>query len=387
MTKQFLHCIHSLNPQGGGPAQFIKQCALLQKDFSIEIEVLTLDPPSAEWIKGFPCKVHALGQNISAYGYSSQLIPWLKEQSKRFDLTVIDGLWQYSSFGTWLALRTIGAPYVVFPHGMLDPWFNERYPIKAIKKQLYWLLAESHVLKDARAVIFTAEDEMLRSRKSFWPYQAREVVTSYGTLPSPFDLKTCKDIFLSQYPKLKDKKLLLFLSRIHEKKGCALLLKSFAGLLDKHSDWHLVMAGPESNYSEQLQREFQSIEQSVTWTGMLENEMKWGALSAAEALVLPSHQENFARVVSESLSCGTPVLISKRVNIWREVIEDGAGLADDDDLNGTSRLLEQWLTKGTEARELMRAAARKCYENRFNMSVTFRRYLQCLESCMNSKQN
>ena len=72
--------------------------------------------------------------------------------------------------------------------------------------------------------------------------------------------------------------------------------------------------------------------------GMLQGDMKWGALNAAEVFCLPSHQENFGIAVAEALGCGTPVLISDKVNIWREIEADGAGLVDDDTVDGTSEL-------------------------------------------------
>src|SRR5256886_6713007 len=83
---------------------------------------------------------------------------------------------------------------------------------------------------------------------------------------------------------------------------------------------------------------------------MLSDDVKWGAMSAAEAFVLPSHQENFGIAVAEALACGTPVLISNKVNIWREIEADGAGYVENDDLNGTANLLRRWLATSPEVR-------------------------------------
>ena len=82
-----------------------------------------------------------------------------------FDAVIINGLWQYHSFGAWRALRGTATPYYVFPHGMLDPWFKRSFPLKHLKKWLYWPWAEYRVLRDARAVIFTCEAES-SSRRS-----------------------------------------------------------------------------------------------------------------------------------------------------------------------------------------------------------------------------
>jgi glycosyltransferase involved in cell wall biosynthesis len=111
----------------------------------------------------------------------------------------------------------------------------------------------------------------------------------------------------------------------------------------------------------------------------LSGDLKWGAFHAAEVFVLPSHQENFGIAVAEALACGVPALISNKVNIWREVQDDGAGLVESDDATGTCRLLERWLNLDKPARQAMRQRARTCFETRFeirkaaaNLLETFR---------------
>ena len=143
-------------------------------------------------------------------------------------------------------------------------------------------------------------------------------------------------IFSNSFPQLRGKRLLLFLGRLHEKKGCELLLEAFVAArnsADVDPSLHLVMAGPcaDQKYLEHLKR-LAAENSAVTFTGMLAGSSKWGALSAADAFILPSHQENFGIAVVEALACGTPVLISKEVNIWREIDADQAGYAEDDDL-------------------------------------------------------
>jgi glycosyltransferase involved in cell wall biosynthesis len=106
---------------------------------------------------------------------------------------------------------------------------------------------------------------------------------------------------------------------------------------------------------------------SIVFPGMLTGDIKWGALSAADAFVLPSHQENFGIAVAEALACGTPVLISNKINIWREIEADGAGLVENDDLNGTANQLKRWLGLEAETRATMRENARKCFAARFEI--------------------
>ncbi|MEB0151131.1 glycosyltransferase, partial [Pseudomonas sp. CCC2.2] len=83
--------------------------------------------------------------------------------------------------GTWRALAKKKIPYFIFTHGMLDPWFKKNYPLKHLKKWLYWTWGEYRVLRDAKAVLFTCEEEKILARQSFWLYKANEVVTAFGT--------------------------------------------------------------------------------------------------------------------------------------------------------------------------------------------------------------
>ena len=98
-------------------------------------------------------------------------------------------------------------------------------------------------------------------------------------------------------------------------------------------------------------------------------DLKWGAYRVAEVFMLPSHQENFGIVVAEALACGVPVLISDKVNIWREIRSAGAGLVAEDNLEGTLSLLQTWLDISDQKRQQMRRDAQVCFESNFEMSA------------------
>lgn len=368
---RILHFIHSANPAGGGPIEGIRQLAAVQKTFGHEVEVLSLDAPDAPWLVDFPLPLHTLGPGRSSYGYTPRAIPWLRQHAGEYDIVVVNGLWQYNGFATRLALHGSATPYCVFTHGMLDPWFKRRYPLKHLKKWLYWPWGEYRVLRDAAAVFFTAEEERLRARKSFWLYRCREIVVSYGTATPPGDVAVQRALFAEKFPALAGRRLLLFLGRVHEKKGCEMLLEAFR---ESHTgsgcDLHLVFAGPaDSPYARRLQGEVirLGLDSDVTWTGMLSGDLKWGAFRSAEAFILPSHQENFGIAVAEALACGLPVLISDRVNICREIDAAQAGLIEPDDQAGTRRLLGRWLALSDEERQAMGRRAATCFAQRFEI--------------------
>jgi glycosyltransferase involved in cell wall biosynthesis len=327
-----------------------------------------------------------MGPARNRYGYTHLLTPWLMENVNQYDAVVVNGLWQYHSFATWRALRRLRKPYFVFTHGMLDPWFKRTYPLKHLKKWLYWPWAEYRVLRDAAAVLFTSEDERLLARESFWLYKAKEHVVAYGTADPPTDRARLIELFFAAHPALRDRKLLLFLSRIHEKKGCDLLVEAFAAVASREPALQLVMAGPDqTGLLPQLQAQAQAlgIADRITWPGMLQGDMKWGAFYASEAFVLPSHQENFGIAVAEALGCGLPVLISNKVNIWREISTDGAGIVNSDTVEGTTQTLQQWLNMDEQSRQKMAQQAKATFDNRFTVDAmaqslltTIKRHLQ-----------
>lgn len=366
-----LHVINSVNPLGGGPIESVKQLGTTMESAGHRIEIASLDPPNASYLEHCALPVHPLGPARLGYAFSTRFIPWLRANRGQYDAVIVNGIWQFHSFGTWRALRNSSTPYVLFPHGMLDPWFKKRYPLKHLKKWMYWPWADYRVLRDARAVLFTCEEERAQAQSSFWLYSCNEIVVTFGTSRPKNNPKLELEAFYGQYPELTGRKLAVFMGRIHPKKGCDLLIEAFAKVLAKHHDWHLVIAGPDQvGWQKDLSLWALKLDVSrrITWTGMISGAIKWGALRAAEVFVLPSHQENFGIAVVEALAAGAPTLISNKVNIWREIEADGAGMASDDTLRGTCELLESYLRFSEAGRLRMRESARECFERRFEIT-------------------
>jgi glycosyltransferase involved in cell wall biosynthesis len=112
--------------------------------------------------------------------------------------------------------------------------------------------------------------------------------------------------------------------------------------------------------------------------GMLEGDAKWGAFYGCEAFVLPSHQENFGISVVEALACEKPVLISNKVNIWREIAEDGAGLVEADSVDGTARLLHRFLVG--EIKGGVAGRFSDCFRRHFEIQKASKKLLEALKS-------
>ncbi|WP_218081017.1 glycosyltransferase [Anthocerotibacter panamensis] len=367
---RILHIISSTNPQSGGPIEVIRQLAGVLAQQGCSTEVACVDAPQAQWLTALPFKVYALGPGRTRYNYAPLFWSWLKEHAPQYNAVIVHGLWQYTGFATRWALRGTSTPYFVFTHGMLDPWFKRTYPLKHLQKWVFWLAGEYWLVREARAVLFTCEQERILARKSFWLYRCNEAVVNAGITPITGDPQQQQQVFFARFPELRGKRLLLFLSRIHVKKGCDLLLEAFARVAARDQHLHLVMAGPDQmGWQARLQVQAQrlGIAERVTWTGMITAEVKWGAFRAAEAFVLPSHQENFGIAVVEALACGTPVLISDKVNVWYEIAQDGAGFVGPDTVMGTVETLERWLTLPAASRQMMKQKAEQCFAQHFEV--------------------
>ena len=292
-------------------------------------------------------------------------MPWLHQNGANYDVVIVNGLWQYISFAAWRRYAKTEIPYFVFPHGMLDPWFKRTFPLKHLKKWLYWPWADYRVLRDAAAVIFTSDEERIQARESFWLYRCCEKVSPLGIeTPTTASVESARR-FLEQFPILRNKRVLFFLGRLHPKKGCDLLIEAFRQL--KLPNAAVILAGPDQVGWERKLRE-RAGDLPIVFTGMLQGEAKQAAFACADAFILPSHQENFGMSVVEALAAGLPILISNRVNIWREIEIDHAGYVDSDDLAGTTRLIERWMQTPEHDRELMRMNAEKCFATRFEIN-------------------
>lgn len=371
-SLRILHVTHTLSPEAGGPTESILRLseALVRQGHGVEI--VTLDGPGAETAET-GLTVHALGVAGWARGYAAtpKLAPWLQANRTRFDAVLVHGLWQYQGWGARCALRGTGTPWLVFPHGMLDPWFRQAYPWKHYKKALYWRWRENRVVNEAAAVCFTCEEERRVGREVFRPWRARERVVVYGTADPLAGTS-------AEAPEEGGgRPYLLFLGRIHPKKGLEALIRSYAATrAGLPGEPELVIAGPGGDTAHG--RELRELAEglcppgTVRWPGMVTGAAKAAMLQGCEAMVLTSFQENFGIAVAEALGCGRPVLISDQVNIWREIAADAAGLVEPVGKAGATRLLTRWGAMTAAERAAMGAAARRCFLTRFEAAVAAR---------------
>lgn len=385
---KILHVVGSLDPKSGGTAEAVLQMAHVMTKLGIVSEMLSLDHEdnTAAVAAATVYTVHLKGpENQSTYAYSKVMAEWLNENISAYDTVIIHGLWQFHGFATSRACRKANVPYFVFPHGMLDPWFNRTYPLKKYKKLLYWYWGENPVLRHAQAVLYTAEEEKLLARESFPSYRVNEAVVGLGTRSPEIDTAQVLAKFENSKPDWAKRPYFLFMSRIQEKKGLDNLAAAYAKLREEDATIpDLVIAGPiqQPEYAERIKTD--TCQEGIHWIGSLDAQAKWPALIAAEAMVLISHQENFGIVVAEALAVGTPVLISNKINIWREVEAGGAGIVSNDNEDGAQAALNGWLKQSANERKQMIASTRPTFDKYFNIDQSTQTLVGTIKSCLPS---
>lgn len=380
-----------MDPSQGGTSQAVRSMVPSLKDLGIGSEVVCLDEPEASFLKHDLFLIQAIGPAKGPWSYSSQLNGWLTNNLHRFDAVIVHGLWLYHGYATSNVIRKLRdrkdsrlPKLFVMPHGMLDPYF-QRGPerkLKAIRNWLYWKLIEGGVVNRADGLLFTCTAELFLAREPFKPYHPkREINVGFGIEPPPPYTDAMRAAFLKKCPQLEGQSYLLFISRIHEKKGVDLLVEAYSKIAG-HNAPKLVIAGPglESDYGRSIQKMVSdaNLSQSVFFPGMLSGDEKWGSFYNCEAFVLPSHQENFGIAVVESLACSKPVLISNKVNIWHEIETAGGGMVSDDTIEGISQTMVRWMNTTSEEKYKMGQQARNAYEINFAIGPVARRIVEAV---------
>lgn len=378
---KILRVINSMNPVNGGPCQGIRNTVPQIASLGHRSDVVCLDNPDDAWIGKDAFKVVAVGKASGSWAYHQALLPWLIKHLSEYDAVIIHGIWQYHSYAVVKATKAIKktgkqVPKVyVMPHGMLDPYFQNApgRKLKAIRNSIFWHLIESKVINSADGILFTCQEELELAAQTFNNYHPKAVYNiGYGILPPPLKDSIDNDAFYRVCPDAQHQSFMLFLSRIHEKKGVDLLLKAFDKFSHSSNTPLLVVAGPgiDTDYGKMLQSivaQSEFLKSNVRFVGMLQGEVKWSAFYNCEAFILPSHQENFGIAVVEAMACAKPILISNKVNIWQEIKNSHAGFVENDTEKGTEDLLNKWHTINSEERNSIGNNALMAFQKYFTV--------------------
>lgn len=366
-----LHLSQSLDPRFGGPSlAVIKMCEALAT-LGHGVTVFTTNRSlRGSWLPGrgtegqvTPPGTPELHKGVqierfatvwpTRYGYTPDMAAALRKRVREYDVVHVHSLYLHQ---TWMAGRicfAAGVPYLVRPHGTLDPWHLRHH---RFRKVVYEALIERPILDRAGAMHYTSQEEMRLAQAV--GIRSPGVVVPLGIDSNQYAALPKRGTFRARHPELADCQLILFLGRITRKKGLDLLVRSFAKVHEAKPDVHLVIAGPDDEgYAARIRSEIRAhqLDRHVTFTGMVQGQEKLEVLADADVWVLPSHTENFGLAVLEAMCCGLPTVISDRVNIHRELADAGAALVTQRDESEISAAILRILQEPELAAQLGKA--------------------------------
>jgi glycosyltransferase involved in cell wall biosynthesis len=332
-----LHVIPSLAARTGGPALFVVEGSRALEDLGVRSTVYATTlasaassgdprptsieelPPGGESldVRLFPV------QRPVRFATSRTLGRALRARAGEFDVVHVHSLYLYPTYAAAREARKAGVPYVVTPHGSLDPWIRRRGRVRKAVADLTW---QRRALERAAALQVATAGER-RALDGVAP-AVRRVVVPYGIHWERFQDAADGDLFRRRFLGGTDAPLLLNIGRISEKKRLDVLVRALA-LVRADLDVRLAIVGPdEEDLSPRLRRLAESlgVGSSVSFTGMLIGRDRMAALAGADVWALPSAAENFGIAAVEAMAAGVPAIVSSAMDIAPEVTEAGAGL-------------------------------------------------------------
>lgn len=292
------------------------------------------------------------------YKFSIDLLRWLSQHAKEFDLAHIHALFSPVSTAAATVARNKKLPYILRPLGTLDPADLRK---KRRFKQIYAALLEGPNLAGAAGIHFTSVQEAKISER--FGTNTPDLVIPLGVHPPQPPLPRGEQegeglINSKGQTRMKwgipdDRPLVLFMSRIDPKKGLNLLIPALERLLGSGLNFHFVLAGasPQSpDYEKQIIEQVKAspLSSRTTITGFVTGELKAALLQDADLFVLPSYYENFGIAVAEAMVAGTPVVISDQVHIWEEVKDAEAGWVSPCEVDALTECLREALDSAGE---------------------------------------
>ena len=318
---KILVVINALGEVYGGTSKIAIELSEAIGNLGVSVDLVTtnangkklLDEPLFTWINKKDYRVQYFPYwDILDYKFSLSLTFWLLQNVSQYNLVHTHGIFSYPVLSAYWGCNKSNLPYIVSPHGMLEPW---ALAYKSNKKKKYFSFLEKPALNKAAAIHMTASTEA----ENVKPLNLKSplAIIPNGIHRKDFDLLPSPEIFYHQFPETRDKILIIFLGRIDPKKGLDLLAKAFAKANQIFPETHLIVAGQDNTgYLPIAQNYFKEAgcADAVTFTGMLTGDLKYAALAAATIYVAPSYSEGFSMSVLEGMASGLPCVITTGCN-------------------------------------------------------------------------
>lgn len=324
----------SINKKGGGPARSVP---ILSKGLSlVGVDTTLLTGRSEEMnthmLEGTNVSVKVISKNISTKDLEEEVL------KGNYDLIHTQNLWMPLYHKMAKIARKHGIPYIMTPRGCLEPWCMKQ---KRIKKLVAFHLYQKRDLQQAACILATAKMEADNIR-------ALGITAPIAIIPNGIDISEYECRTLED--KIKVKKQILFLSRIHEKKGIEFLINVWEQLHIQFPDWNVVIAGNgEEAYIQQLKAMIISkgLQGCVEIIPPVFGEDKHKLYCESSLFVLPTYSENFGMVIAEAMSCGVPVITTNGTP-WQELNEKHLGWCIDLSIENLANTISEAINKGQD---------------------------------------
>jgi glycosyltransferase involved in cell wall biosynthesis len=363
-----VHVIDTLDPAHGGPPAVAENLAKAQAALGHDVRLGIQVGDASQVVPTVTLPPHSF---LHLFRRPQTEVIALVQQA---DVLHLHGVWEPLLAGTARAARNAGRPYVITPHGMLDPWSLSQ---GKWKKRLALALGFRQMLNGAGALhVLNADEQRLLARLQL--NAPCEVITN-GIFLDKLDPPPNPALFRSRRPGPGDRSYILFLSRLHYKKGLDILADAFALIAAKHPNVDLVVAGPDGGEEQPFRQRIAQLGlTSRTWiTGPLYGADKWSALGGANVFCLPSRQEGFSVAILEAMACSVPVVVSEDCH-FPEVADFGAGMVVRLDASAVAAGLDTVLSNAAAGRAIG-TAGRALVEKRFTWPKIAAQTLQMYE--------
>ncbi|MBD2517998.1 glycosyltransferase [Nostoc sp. FACHB-973] len=375
---KILHIIPSITKVRGGTSQAVLDMVKALQIINVNAEIATtnddgdnlLDVPLCKRIQYNHVPVwffHRFSPNIKAvreYAFTGELTQWLWQNISQYELVHVHALFSYPSTIAMAIARLKNVPYVVTPHGLLCEWSLQQ---STRKKQTYLKLIEQANLDSSQMIHFTSEKE--QQEVSLLGLHKPSFVLPLG-ISLPTKIADARQRLRQQFNIPPDEPVILFLSRLHYKKGLEYLIPALSKLT--HHRFTFILAG---NGTPDYEAEIESLlvksglRDRTLVVGFVEGQTKDILMQGSDLFVLTSHSENFAVSVLESLAVGVPVLVTPGVALASVVKENQLGYVPDLDVAAIAQALEDYLNN-TQIAQKMGERARQLISEKYTLEKT-----------------
>jgi glycosyltransferase involved in cell wall biosynthesis len=341
---RIVHFVDSTDLRDGGVPRFVLDAARVMAQSGHPSTIFAMDTTDAPhaWVGNrmgttvttpvcatLPLVRHVAQSNVGGKLLSAEAMREIRSAVQETDVVHLHCVWSIANLQIAAACRAMGVPYVVSAHGMLDDWSMSQ---GQLKKKLYMRLGGRTMLSRAARVHCTAQGELDQAQR--WFPAERGFVTPYLMDLGDFRTLPGEGLATEAFACVREAKasgtpIVLFLSRVHHKKGIEVLVEAAAQLRERGQRACYVIAGTgEKGYIDSLMALTRSlgVADMFHFVGMVKGATKISLYKAADLFALPTSQENFGLVLTEAMACNTPVVTTRGTDIWKDIEGSGAGV-------------------------------------------------------------